>query len=87
MKNSITAALITNYGFEADRNGLFAGRGSWGSGGQTVEISFCGDRATITHRHWLWDCDGECVFDRTTVTTCYAAQVWEFIPDWVLSRR
>jgi len=89
MKNSIIAALTTNYGFEptARANGVFAGRGSWFSGGQIVEISFAGDRATVDHREWLWDCDGECVYDRTTTTTCYAAQVWEFIPDWVLSKR
>ena len=88
MKNYLTTALTTNYGFEVIRNSiLFAGRGSWASAGQTIEITFHGDLATIDHRKWYYNCDGDCVYDtRTTTTTCHLSQVWGFLPEWVLSR-
>lgn len=87
MKNYITTALVNNYGFEIIRNStLFAGRGSWASAGQTIEITFNGDFAHITHRKWYYNCDGDCVYDTTATTTCHLSQVWGFLPDWVLTR-
>lgn len=87
MKNFVATALVNNYGFEVIRNSiLFAGRGSWGSAGQTIEITFNGDLAHITHRKWFYNCDGDCVYDTTTDTTCHLSQVWGFLPEWVLSR-
>jgi hypothetical protein len=87
MKNSIATALVNNYGFEIIRKStLFAGRGSWFSAGQTIEITFNGDFAHIAHRKWLWNCDGECVYDTTTTTTCRLSEVWGFLPEWVLSK-
>lgn len=87
MKNFVATALVNNYGFETIRDSvLFAGRGSWFSAGQTIEITFSGDLAHIAHRRWLWDCDGECVYDTTTTTTCRLSEVWGFLPEWVLTK-
>lgn len=84
--NTTAAALIANYGFEAMTDRLFAGRGSWFSAGQTIEITFCGDLVRVDHRKWFYDCDGECVYDTTTTTTCHLSQVWGVLPEWVLTR-
>ena len=87
MKNFVATALTTNYGFETIRNStLFAGRGSWASAGQTIEITFNGDLATIDLHKWFYDCDGECVYDTRTTTTCRLPEVWGFLPEWVLMR-
>ena len=84
MKNLINA--LTTYGFETRSNCLFAGRGSWITGGTTIEITFGGEMVTIHHREWLWNCDGECEYDRTTVVTCHLSRLWENLPEWVLKR-
>lgn len=83
MKNTINA--LTNYGFEARPNYLFAGRGSWLVCGETLEVSFHGDMVTIDHHKWSWDQYGECEYDRTTVVTCHLSRLWENLPEWVLS--
>lgn len=84
--NAIATTLTANYGFEARPNCLFAGRGSWITGGTTIEIAFGGEMVSITRREWLWNCDGECEYDRTTAVTCHLSQLWENLPEWVLRR-
>ncbi len=86
MKNTIANTLIANYGFEARPDHLFAGRGSWITGGTTIEITFGGEMVFIRRREWLWNCDGECEYDRTTAVTCHPSQLWENLPEWVLKR-
>lgn len=86
MKNTIANTLIANYGFEARPDHLFAGRGSWITGGKTIEIIFGGEMVTIHSREWLWNCDGECEYDRATAVTCHLSRLWENLPEWVLKR-
>jgi hypothetical protein len=85
MKNTVVNALI-HYGFEAQSDRLFAGRGSWLVGGETIEVSFAGEMVTICRHEWLWNQYGECEYDRTAVTHCRPSQIWENLPEWVLKR-
>ena len=85
MKNAIINAL-SHYGFEQKPGHLFAGRGSWLVCGETIKVSFDGEMITVRHSEWLWNCDGECEYDRTTVVSCHLSRLWENLPDWVLKR-
>lgn len=88
MKNINTttaAALIANYGFEAQSDRLFAGRGAWLSCGETIEVFFKGDMVTVHHEKWFWD-GGDVEWKRSTDTTCHLSQVWGVLPEWVLTR-
>ena len=85
MKNAIINALAT-YGFESRPNCLFAGRGCWVTGGTTIEVTFDGEMVSIRRHEWLWNCDGECEYDRTTAVTCHPSRLWENLPEWVLRR-
>ena len=84
MKNIITA--LTTYGFEQKPGYLFAGLGSWLTRGETVKVSLHDEMATIRHSQWAWDQYGECEYDRTVVVSCHLSQLWENLPEWVLTR-
>ena len=85
MKNTIAAALIANYGFEAKTGYLFAGKGSWLASHETIKVSFHGDKVTIDRYQFFWD-GGDVEWERSTVVTCHLSQLGENLPVWVLKR-
>lgn len=79
MKNSISS-ILSRYGFETKHNGSQW----WGIGslvwGYTATVRNLGsDMYEINYHNWQYDCDGECVFDKTMVSNMHGAKLLEFI--------
>jgi hypothetical protein len=76
------AATLSLYGFVARADGSFYyGIGSlvWG---HTASVKFLGgNRYEVSTHVWFYNCDGDCVLDRSETQTLFAGSVVGFLAE------